>query len=87
MKKGERYKLITFYNQGTQRQPIWGIYAHYGLHSNDYIDSFQTKADAMMKAHKFGLPVMNGSSHGIGFSSLLELIFKGKESQHEDKKL
>jgi hypothetical protein len=59
------YILLTFYNRGTTRKPIWEVYGWKNDYTNDFLDSFKTKSQAIEYAHTFSAPVLSTSKGHI----------------------
>lgn len=72
------YILLTFYNRGTVEKPIWEVYGWENGYTNDCIESFKTKSQAVEYCHTFyEIPVLlTSKGHGIA-----EKLSKSQETK------
>jgi hypothetical protein len=68
------YILITFVNRGTQSTPIWEVYGVVSEHENKNLGTYKTKYGAMMKAHSYVLPVMQGFTNSYHVAKTIQTL-------------
>ena len=54
--------LVTFYQAGSAERPYWPIYGHTAPYVNELLDCKYNRVDAMIYAHTFKAPVLEGSN-------------------------
>jgi len=68
----EDFLLISFYNRGTTRQPMWEVYGHTAPGDNEMLLGFNLKSEAIEYAHSFHrTPVIQGQDFGTLVEALL----------------
>lgn len=67
-----KYVLISFYNRQTEENPAWEVYGHIGPGKNEKLESFKYRIQAMNYAHRFCVPVIQGTNEG----HIVEMICK-----------
>jgi hypothetical protein len=70
------YKLITYYNKGTEGCPFWVIHGHIEAGRTDNLGIFNYEDAAQREAFRHGLPVMRGPDDAEAIQSVLAQLRK-----------